>query len=190
MIHKTAAILAGGLSTRMGSNKSLLKIGEESFLEIIIKKLSDYKEVFIVSNEPKEYEFLNVNIVEDIIKQKGPLSGIHSALKHATYNECLCIACDMPLISKEILNFIGNFNGNYDALVPIIDERIQPLCAIYKKKCIDKIEYCLKNDIRRVKKFYEYIDIKNIYNKDFKFIDLKDKFKNINTLEEYKKIKY
>lgn len=190
MIDKTAVILAGGKSSRMNFNdKSLLKIRDKRFIEIIIEELKDYKEIIIVSNKKQDYEYLDVTIVEDILPNKGPLSGIHSALKNATYNECLCVACDMPMIKRDLMNYLGNFKGEYDALVPIVNEKLQPLCAIYKKTCLDKIESCLKNDIRKITLLYSSINVHYVNEEELTCCkNVKNQFKNINTPKDYKEL--
>ena len=140
MINKTLAILAGGKSSRMNyNNKALLRYKEKKFIEHIIEAGKDYKEIIIISNNKEEYKGFNLRVVEDIYKGNGPLSGIHSALINSTTDKVLCIACDMPLITKNSLNIIGNYNGEYDVLVPRVNDRLQPLCAIYSKKILPKI---------------------------------------------------
>ena len=80
----TGIILAGGKSTRMGANKSFLKIGEQTVIERITYLMkSVFTNVIIISNTPDEYIFLNLPIYEDVYKGKGPLAGIHSGLKNS-----------------------------------------------------------------------------------------------------------
>ena len=147
MINKTLAILAGGKSSRMNyNNKALLTYKEKRFIEHIIEAGKDYKEVIIISNNLEEYKGFNLRIVEDIYKGNGPLSGIHSALINSTTDKVLCIACDMPLITKETLNIIGSYQEEYDVLVPKVSERLQPLCGVYSKNIISKIEEAIKEN--------------------------------------------
>lgn len=184
MINKTLAILAGGKSSRMNyNNKALLTLKEKTFIEHIIEAGSDYKEIIIVANDEEAYKPFKLRIIKDIISGKGPLSGIHSALKNSTTEDVLCIACDMPLISKETLNTLGNINDNYDVLVPKIQKRLQPLCAIYSKKLIKEIEGSLIRNENKLQMLINSIENKIVYKK------LEDRdFTNINTPEEYKEL--
>lgn len=137
MINKTLAILAGGKSSRMNyNNKALLSYKEKKFIEHIIEAGKEYKEIIIVSNNIEEYKDFNVRVVKDIYKGNGPLSGIHSALINSSTDKVLCVACDMPLITKDTLNIIGNHSEEYDVLVPKVNEKMQPLCSIYSKKLL------------------------------------------------------
>lgn len=95
-----AYILAGGESRRMGQNKALLDINGSSLIEVIAEQLSDFEEVVIVGNK-ETYNHLNYRVIEDIIPSKGPLSGIHTALKDADDN-CFICSCDSPSISEEM----------------------------------------------------------------------------------------
>ncbi|MDY2582926.1 MAG: molybdenum cofactor guanylyltransferase, partial [Clostridium perfringens] len=109
MIKKSAAILAGGKSSRMNyRNKAFLKYEEDYFIERIIKALEDYEEIIIISNNPEEYTEFGLKVFKDIYPSQGPLSGIHSALNHIKNDYCLVVACDMPFINKEVVNYLGN----------------------------------------------------------------------------------
>lgn len=181
MINKTLAILAGGQSSRMNyNNKALLKYKEKYFIEHIISYGKDYKEVIIVSNNEEIYDKFNLRVVKDLHIGNGPLSGIHSALINSTTDKVLCIACDMPLISKEVINTLGNYKGEYEILIPKVDNRLQPLCSIYSKSIIDNIEYSLHKNENKLQKLIKSLNYKIIEGFESK------KFMNINTPMEYK----
>lgn len=188
MINKTLAILAGGKSSRMNyNNKALLSYKEKRFIEHIIEAGKDYKEVIIISNNLEEYKGFNLRIVEDIYKGNGPLSGIHSALINSTTDKVLCIACDMPLITKETLNIIGNYQEEYDVLVPKVSERLQPLCGVYSKNIISKIEEAIKENNNKLQLLIRTLNLKIIEGDiNSKFIE--QDFLNINTEKEYKEL--
>ena len=174
MINKTLAILAGGKSSRMNyNNKALLNYKEKRFIEHIIEAGKEYKEVIIISNNLEEYKGFNLRIVEDIYKGNGPLSGIHSALTNSTTDKVLCIACDMPLITKETLNIIGNYDEEYEVLVPKVGGRLQPLCGVYSK---DIIQLLIKTLNLKV--------IEGDINSKF----IEQDFFNINTEKEYREL--
>ena len=188
MINKTLAILAGGKSSRMNyNNKALLSYKEKKFIEYIIEAGKDYKEIIIISNNLQEYKGFNLRVVEDIYKGNGPLSGIHSALINSTTDKVLCIACDMPLITQNVLNVIGNYNGEYDVLVPRVNERLQPLCGIYSKSILPKIEEAIKENNNKLQLLIRSLNLKVIEGDDkSKFIE-RD-FSNINTEKEYREL--
>lgn len=185
MINKTLAILAGGKSSRMNyNNKALLLFKEKTFIENIIDAGKDFDEIIIISNKKEDYRKFNLKIFGDIHLGNGPLSGIHSALKNAKNDKVLCIACDMPLITKDILNIIGNLDEEYEVLVPKINEKLQPLCSIYSKELIPKIEESLVKNENKLQKFIVSTKYKVLEDKIYE--ELNDRyFSNINTINEY-----
>ncbi|MDF2654272.1 MAG: mobA2 [Bacillota bacterium] len=185
----TAIILAGGFSSRMNrDNKAFLKMGGESLIEIILKQVAVFDEILIVSNTPQDYASLGVRTVTDIIPQKGPLGGIHSGLTHAKHNYSIVLPCDMPFIRAEVLLYLARQAEGYDAVVPKLDDKYQPLCSVYSKACIDPIKCCLENDIRKITKLYGMIHVKEISALELQaFGDPETLFRNINDPEEYAK---
>ncbi|MBE6053876.1 MAG: molybdenum cofactor guanylyltransferase [Clostridium sartagoforme] len=181
MIKKTLAILAGGTSSRMNYiNKALLIYKEKTFIENIINAGKEFDEILIIANNKDEYKNLGLNIYPDIYLGNGPLSGIHSALKNSKNFKVLCIACDMPLVSKNTLSTLGNSDGDYEVLVPSINNRLQPMCAVYSKSLISKMENSLLSGENKLKKF--------ILSTNYKILEDKlvaEDFFNVNTEKEY-----
>lgn len=191
-MKKSAAILAGGKSSRMNyRNKAFLEYENNYFIERIIKALEDYEEIIIISNNPDDYKTLGLKVFKDIYPNQGPLSGIHSALNHIKNEYCLVVACDMPFINKNVVNYLGNIKEDYEILIPEVEERLQPLCAIYKRSCKELMEKELINKSNKLIKTCMKFNVKII--KEFPFIEEIHKkemknFYNINTVDEYKSL--
>ena len=80
----TGIILAGGKSSRMGENKSLLKLEGITVIERVVNLMQKiFKEVILITNTPDEYDFLSIPMYKDIYEYKGPLAGINSGLTHS-----------------------------------------------------------------------------------------------------------
>ncbi|MBU3161678.1 molybdenum cofactor guanylyltransferase [Clostridium frigoris] len=183
MINKTLAILAGGQSSRMlYNNKAFLIYKEKTFIEQIIRAGSSYKEIIIVANNKDIYEEFNLRVVGDIYKGHGPLGGIHAALTNSLTEYCLCIACDMPLISPEILDILGCIEEDYEGLIPKVNNRLQTLCAVYKKTIVNNIEKSLQENENKIREFIVSIECKVVEGLSYR------EFLNINTLEDYKNL--
>ncbi|WP_042354425.1 molybdenum cofactor guanylyltransferase [Bacillus rubiinfantis] len=144
-MSRTAIILSGGKSSRMGTNKSLLKINNKSNIEIIIAKLKQgFDDIILVTNEPETYEFLGVKMVTDQYPGMGPLAGLHAGLQASHDEVNLLAACDMPFISVEAAEVLIRHLGNAHVAIPVINGKQHPLFAVYKKdlaaiaaKCIE-----------------------------------------------------
>ena len=159
MIEKTLAILAGGKSSRMNyNNKALLTYHNRSLIEHVIQAGEDFKEIIIIANDKTPYEYLNVRVIPDLYKGHGPLSGIHAALHASTTSHVLCVACDMPLLRKEVLNYLGQYPTGYDVLLPFYEERLQPLCAVYSKAIETNIQQALINQEYRLQAFIKQLN--------------------------------
>jgi molybdopterin-guanine dinucleotide biosynthesis protein A len=191
----TGIILCGGKSSRMQTNKALLKLGDKTVIEIVTEKLkSIFNEVLISANDSKEYDFLKLPIVNDIFISKGPLAGIHAALKNSSNEKNFIISCDMPLIPVELINYLINVNSEKSILLPKYNGRIQQLCGIYSKSLVDEIENIFKlseKDKSIKRSVYELIERASI-----EIIDVDDLnfygnniFLNMNSPEDYELIK-
>ncbi|AKX95016.1 putative molybdenum cofactor guanylyltransferase [Moorella thermoacetica] len=176
-------ILAGGKSSRMGTNKALLPVGAKTMIETIISVLRPlFPEIIVVTNEPELYQHLEVRLVKDIIPAKGPLSGIHAGLSVSPYKYNFVVACDMPFIEPKLISYMVEHADGYDVVVPRAGEYLEPLHAVYSKNCIPFIEDCLKKNVTKIIAFYPEI---RLYCLDVevlrRFGDVTRMFFNLNT---------
>ena len=100
----TGVVLAGGLSSRFGSDKALHCIEGESFLVRSVHLLQSLCKEVVVSGNRQEYEELTkVQVLKDIYEGCGPLGGIYTALQTIRTPYALFLTCDMPLMQAEPL---------------------------------------------------------------------------------------
>lgn len=141
----TGIILSGGKSERMGANKALLILNGITIIENIFNKMKNlFDEVFVISNEPELYSFLNTKIYKDIIPGKGPMSGIHSGLANSVTERNFFVSCDLPLVKIELIEYILNIKTDKPATIPSEGNYIQTLCAVYEKSCFPFFDERLK----------------------------------------------
>ena len=137
----TGIILSGGKSSRMGTNKAFLKLGNKYIIEILADLLkSIFSKVILVTNEPELYGFLKIDMFEDIYKSKGPLGGIHSGLVNSKTETNFIISCDIPFITKPLIEFIINYPSDKKIKVPFADGFVQQLCGVYSRSKLPEIE--------------------------------------------------
>jgi molybdopterin-guanine dinucleotide biosynthesis protein A len=145
-----AAILAGGHSTRMGTDKALLRAwpGGPAMIEMVAARLLEagLPPALLVTNTPERYAFLGLRMVPDDLPGAGPLGGILTALVHSPLPRVLVVACDMPLLNPDLLRYMASLPDDADAIVPrhagLEDTaalRPEPLHAIYSRRCIEPI---------------------------------------------------
>ena len=141
-----AFILAGGKSSRMGTDKAFVELNGRTLLARALGLArSVTPEVFIVGSAEKFSAFAPV--VEDEFAGCGPLGGIHAALR-ASRRDCnLILAVDLPFLSFALLQFVigrARKSGAPLATVPRSDGMWQPLCAVYRREFAEAAERALR----------------------------------------------
>lgn len=186
-IKISTGILAGGKSSRMGTNKALLQFNNRRFIDRITDEMSGFSETLISVARKGEYEDMGLPIVYDEHKDIGPIEGIYQIVKHASENYVFICAADMPFMKRELIEYMTEFiSSDYDCFVLMDEEHVHPLCAIYSKAVLPVIEelisegqYRLVNILSRVRTKYVRLEYTRFEKK---------LVKNINTRDEYRKI--
>ena len=183
----SGVILAGGESVRMGSDKALMPIQGARFIDHAYHRLASlFDEVLIVTNSPQLYADIPARKVPDILGQ-GVLAGIHSGLKHARHEQVFVVGCDMPFIDPEVVRAVCAGGASADVVIPVhADERVEPLHALYSKRCLAAITGRLDAGDKRIISFFPEVLVKEVGPECWHEIDPEGlSFCNINTPDEY-----
>lgn len=131
-------ILAGGKSSRMGTDKGLVKLAGITFTQHILDKFSRYADHVYISSANTEYACYGHELIPDSVPSCGPLSGIISGLEHAKSEWVLIVSCDLPLVDLRFYNVLINTADkiNYDVCVFANQSVFQPLFGLYRKSCL------------------------------------------------------
>lgn len=185
----TGIVLAGGRSSRMGRDKSVLPWDNSDLMQTVVKKVSLVcDDIILVSNQMRNVPH-TVRVVKDIIPNMGPLGGIHAGLINAKYPYAFVTACDMPFIAPEAIAYLQQQAGEeWDVVIPTCGDMFEPMFAIYRKTCLPAIEKLLNENRRKIIDFFPLVRLKGIDVSNFRQFD-KDLtlFTNINTAEEYER---
>jgi molybdenum cofactor guanylyltransferase len=188
-----AIILSGGQSSRMGSNKALLKFHEKTNIERIRDSLMHvFDDIILVTNDPETYQFLNIRTVPDIYPGSGPLAGVHAGLEASDYEENFVVACDMPFVSAELSSSLVKALKHHDAVVPVMDGRQHPLFAAYQKRVSREARGCIEKGQLRMKHLLEQLNVRYLEEEDLQLYGeggLERIFFNMNRPEEYEAAK-
>jgi molybdopterin-guanine dinucleotide biosynthesis protein A len=188
MIKGVGIILGGGRSSRIGQEKCLLKLNDRPVFEIVLSKLKPLvKEIILVTNTPQLFDEDNkFKIVTDEIPYQGPLGGILAGLSSSSEKYNLVVACDMPFLNTDLIDFLFNEISDEDVIIPCSEKGIEPLHAIYSKDCLPVIRRKLESGKKRVISFFDEVKIKYIDKEKIKEFDPKYlSFFNINTPEDW-----
>lgn len=142
------AILAGGMSRRFGAPKALAEVGGRAIVARVRDALSlVVRDVVLIANEPGLFAHLDLPIRGDDVPGLGAIGGVRKALAWAREEKragALCIACDMPFVSADVLRLVLERaeGARADAVVPESGGRrgVEPLCAWYSVGCIPAVD--------------------------------------------------
>ena len=187
-----AVILAGGKSSRMGEDKSLMPFGGyNSMVEYQYRRLETlFKNVYISAKDNK-FDF-DANIILDRYPQSSPLVAIASILEELN-DDFFLISVDMPLLSFDAINTLleaYNRDKKCDIYVLESPNGLEPTATIYTKNILKKIENNLKNGIHRLNYLINSSDKVTIkWNNYSEFININDKKSYNLAIKLYKKQK-
>jgi molybdopterin-guanine dinucleotide biosynthesis protein A len=182
-------ILVGGASSRMGTDKALLEFGGRNFVERIHAALASITaRTSLVGAKSEVATYPLLPTVPDVHVKWGALGGLHAALAACRAEWAAVVACDLPLITGELLVRLASLRENFQAVVPVQpDGRWQPLCALYRAAvCRERAEELIASGERRPRALLNQVSTRRVA-----FAELSDLqganlfFTNINTPEDY-----
>jgi len=187
----TGIILAGGKSTRMKTDKAFLKLGPKTMIGELVSRLEKkFSKLVIIANDKEKYARFDMQVMEDIIPDKGPLGGIYTGLVKSDSFYNFIFSCDAPFVNPDLIDYMISKAKDFDIVVPKWRGRFEPLHAIYSKNCILAIERQLEKNELKVTSFYPEVIAKMVEQEELERFDLgQTPFMNINTPEDYATIR-
>lgn len=191
----TAAIIAGGQSRRMeGHDKCLLRLGNGTILDAIIRRLSPQVSRMVINSnrDPRLYESFSLPVVPDAsIESLGPLSGVASVLAWLKDQEhrsewLLTVPSDTPFLPPDLVDklYRGIQRENREISYALSD-RPHFLTALWPVDIYERLQIYIDSGGRAVKDFFATCDSASV---EFIGEDI-DSFFNINTPEDYQRAK-
>ena len=130
----TAFVLAGGKSSRMGSDKAFLELHGHTLLARALELARSVADCVRIVGPVEKFGSYGA-VVEDLYAGRGPLGGIHAALLSSATELNLVFAVDLPFLTRELLDFLVREARATEAVVtvPRITGGFQPLSAVYRR---------------------------------------------------------
>lgn len=184
------AVLAGGKSLRMGEDKALLEYHGETFIERICEQLSFFDEKMIARGNrdvTSIYVEDDWTMIADEYPEHGPIGGLHAVLKNCSSDALFCVSCDIPLLSRELAKMLcAALTDDVEAVVAVTaDEKVHPLCAVYRKELYKRMEKRILEDNNRLMAMLKEFTIQYVYLDE----GTSSQLLNVNTRNEYESIK-
>ena len=159
-------ILAGGQSSRMGSDKALLAIENHNFIQKLCDTFSFFEEKIIARGDKEAPTNITWSVISDVYPQRGPIGGLHAALKSCHSEVLFSVACDNPLLTKAIYERLAEeMDSETDAVIAVTEDgKYHPLCGLYRKSVGNIMEehiLCGNNRMMQVLKKVrtKYVDV-------------------------------
>ncbi|MER3524762.1 MAG: hypothetical protein C4326_12100 [Ignavibacteria bacterium] len=188
MLHPTnltAALLAGGKSSRMGTDQALLTINGATLIGRIADVLKRvFDRVIVIADRGERYAFLQFPCYPDIVHDAGPLAGIHSALAHSATGHVFIVSCDTPFVSEAMIREVLARAHKHAVTIVSDGMRTHSLFGVYPTALRTEIEQSLLVGKRSVSGWLEARGMEVL-----DFSRFAARLENINTPEEWEKAK-
>lgn len=179
--------MAGGRSSRLGRDKALLVLDNETLLSRALRTLTAVTaEQMVVGPAERQQQVSAVRVVPDIVPGSGPLGGIYSALQAAAYEYVLVVACDMPFLNPLLLTYLLTQAPGWDVVLPRVDGHGEQLHAVYARSCLDAITRQLQTGDFKIDRFFARVRVRSVEADELQRYDPELRsFWNVNTPEDW-----
>lgn len=173
-----AIILAGGKSSRMGTDKGLILFGDKQLVNFSIELSKKICNDIYISTSNNDYSLFGYPLISDIVPEIGPIGGLHAAMTNLQADSFFIISCDIPNASFSLAESMREKMNDFEIIVPVWENKIEPLFGFYSLNILPQVE----NQINKGN--YKMIDLLSICNTYYYPIDAEVDgtvaFKNIN----------
>lgn len=140
----TGIILAGGKSSRFGTNKAMFHYKGKPMVELAIEVLRPIcSDLLISTNQPDHYSFTRLMCVPDTYPDCGPLGGIHACLLQSDNIHNLIIACDLPELEPRLYQVLLQHRSGYQVVIPVHHGIKEPTASYFNKNTAPVIQEAL-----------------------------------------------
>jgi len=188
----TGAVLAGGRSSRFGSNKALQVFHGIRLVDRAVASLRTLcNPLLLIANDLSSYYDVRATLVQDVIVHQGPLGAIYTALLFSPHDWVFVKATDMPHLVPELAIMMVESREEFDVVVPLYRHKYEPLLAIYNRRCLPVIATALEQSERKIVSFYRKVKVRALQEDQWRLVDEEGRsFWNINTVEDLDRLQW
>ncbi len=183
----TAVVLAGGRSSRFGSDKALLDTGHGTLLQHTVDVLRTVApDVIVIGPAERAEQVAGVEVLQDEVASLGPLGGIYTALRARPGNAVLVVAVDLPFLSGPLLRHLASLAVGADVVLPVVDGRSQQTHAVYSSACLPYIQRQIAAGDYKIDRFFPGVRVRRVEEDELQRFDpTLDSFRNVNRPEDW-----
>lgn len=187
----TGVVLAGGMSRRMGRDKRTLEWSQDTqgrpisiMAAVILALRAITEEVIVVANDQPHVD--GARVVPDLIPGAGSLGGIFSGIQTARHDHVFVTAADMPFLNRRLIRALIRRMGGHDAVVPIINNRPEPLHAVYGRAVAEAARGQIEKGNLKISHALHGLSVEWVEEEELRKLDPRlQSFRNLNTPREY-----
>jgi molybdopterin-guanine dinucleotide biosynthesis protein A len=175
----------------MGRAKAKLPFGPETMLERVVRRVGEaVGPVVVAAASGQALPSLppTVRVVCDRLAGRGPLEGIRAGLAALGHEveAAFVTACDVPFLLPEFVDRMTALSAEYDAAVPHVDGRDQPLAAVYRPAVLPHLEALLAADRLRPAFLFDEVRTRRVGADELTAVDPElASLANVNTTADY-----
>jgi len=172
----------------MGRDKALLELDGAPMIVRTARLVESVAGMATVVGAPEKYAPLGLRAIRDDWPGAGPLGGIATALRATEQAWNLVVACDLPYLTREWLEFLVAHaqKSSADAVAPMNEGGAEPLCAMYAKSSEAAIWLALDRGVRKVKAGLTFLNVEYVEPREWKRFDSEGLLlKNMNSPADY-----
>jgi molybdopterin-guanine dinucleotide biosynthesis protein A len=156
-------------------------------LQRIVEELRGVFEDIVVVDSPGATEVLGAHLITDEVAYQGPASALERGMRAAANEIAFACSCDLPLIRSDVASFICESIVEADAAIPQIDDKLQPLCAGYRREAaLDALARMSSAGEKRMREIASYLNARIVSREQLRKIDRDmTSFLNVNTPQDY-----
>jgi molybdopterin-guanine dinucleotide biosynthesis protein A len=184
----TGVLLAGGKSRRMGQDKRLLAVGDETlFARSLAVLRSIFQRVLIVIAQDSPPIETDAIVVRDLIPECGSLGGLYTGLKEAHTEWVFAAACDMPFLDLATISRFVALKGEGDVVMAKLKHGLQPMHALYHRNCLPIMERLIRANELKIHALagHPALRVRLVLSEELRLLDPDaNSFYNVNTPDE------
>lgn len=181
MFKAPCVILAGGKSSRMGKDKSLLPFrGYQSLTQFQHARLSSLFESLLISTKEDKFD-TRLELILDDNDEFSPMVALEKIFSNFDNRHIFILSVDTPFVTEKEIKKLYNFIDEFDIVIPKTPSYTHQLCGFYHSSLAPICKKLASNNIHKIRKLYEFAKVKYVE------FDNEKPFVNLNYEYEYQK---
>jgi len=157
----TAIVMAGGDSSRMGTDKASLLLDGQTLLQSVMATMQQlFPQVIVSVRQPRAG--IDLPQVCDEQPNGGPLAGLVASLGKIETPWAFMVACDMPFVVPGVVELLAKYRLQHQAVVPVVHGHPQPLAAFYAASCLGPLRASLAVQQKSLRNVLKQLDVRYV----------------------------